>query len=153
MLVAEIGRNLPGAGTGIEIAHTAWTRRCGRPDRARHAADRRDWSAGLWLASGFGGRGLNTSALGRRDWSRGASSTPIQTWRLFCVRPNRAWAGGRLGRALAQGIYWGTRPVERIEQGLARYRERARLRKQTRLAALGGHGPPPAPEATSAAPD
>jgi hypothetical protein len=35
---------------------------------------------------------------------------------------------------LAQGIYWGTRPIERIEQGIARYRAEARARKYARLA-------------------
>jgi hypothetical protein len=30
---------------------------------------------------------------------------------------------------VAQGIYWGTRPVERIEQEVARYREHLHARK------------------------
>ena len=90
-------------------------------------------SRGVWLASGFGGHGLNTTAMGGELVARGIVEAD-QTWRLFAPY-ELVWAGGLLGRVLAQGIYWGTRPVERIEQGLARYRERARLRKQVRLAA------------------
>jgi 2Fe-2S ferredoxin len=72
------------------------------------------------------------------------------TWRLFAPY-ELVWAGGVLGRVLAQGIYWGTRPIERIEQGLARYRERARTRRRGRLAARNGHDRPSAPEAPPAA--
>jgi hypothetical protein len=40
------------------------------------------------------------------------------------------WAGGGLGRALAQGLYWGRFPRERLAEGLSRYRERRRLAKE-----------------------
>jgi hypothetical protein len=71
------------------------------------------------------------------------------------------WAGGMLGRVLAQGIYWGARPAERIGQGLARYRERARTRQRERLAARSGqdkrqnqqHDPPVEPAASPATPE
>ncbi len=104
---------------------------------------------GLWVASGFGGHGLNTTAMGGELIARGIVEGD-QTWRLFAPF-ELVWAGGLLGRMLAQGIYWGTRPVERIEQGLARYRERARLRKQARRAVRSGQAPPPAPEAAAPA--
>ena len=39
-----------------------------------------------------------------------------QTWRLFAPY-ELVWAGGWFGRMLAQGIYWGTRPVERVKTG------------------------------------
>jgi 2Fe-2S ferredoxin len=67
-----------------------------------------------------------------------------QTWRMFAPY-ELVWAGGRIGRALAQGIYWGSRPIERVEQGLARYRERARTRRQRRLAARNGLSTPAEP--------
>jgi gamma-glutamylputrescine oxidase len=57
-----------------------------------------------------------------------------ETWRLFAPY-ELVWAGGRLGRVLAQGLYWGSRPVTRIEEGLARYREHARARRAARIAA------------------
>ena len=105
--------------------------------------------SGLWVASGFGGHGLNTTAMGGELIARGIVEAD-PTWRLFAPY-ELVWAGGVLGRVLAQGIYWGTRPIERIEQGLARYRERARTRKQARLAARNGHGRLPAPETPPAA--
>ena len=86
---------------------------------------------GVWLASGFGGHGLNTSAMGGELVARGLVDDD-QTWRLFAPY-ELVWAGGVLGSVLAQGIYWGTRPIERVEQGLARYRERAGERKAARL--------------------
>jgi len=100
---------------------------------------------GVWLASGFGGHGLNTSAMGGELVARGLVEGD-QTWRMFAPY-ELVWAGGRIASALAQGIYWGTRPIERVEHGLARYRERARqrkeVRKQQRLAAR--QGPPKEP--------
>ena len=55
------------------------------------------------------------------------------TWRLFAPY-ELVWAGGLLGRAAVQGVYWGSRPINRIGQGLARNREQARRRKAERLA-------------------
>src|SRR5664280_415565 len=98
--------------------------------------------SGLWVASGFGGHGLNTTAMGGELIARGIVEAD-PTWRLFAPY-ELVWAGGVLGRVLAQGIYWGTRPIERIEQGLARYRERARTLRN-------GHDRPLAPEAPPAA--
>jgi hypothetical protein len=57
-----------------------------------------------------------------------------QTWRLFAPY-ELVWAGGRLGRAVAQGIYWGSQPADRLAQVMSRQRERARARKEARLAA------------------
>ena len=62
------------------------------------------------------------------------------TWRLFAPY-ELVWAGGGLGRALAQGFYWGSRPLDALAQGLARYRERASMRKQRRLAARRAAAP------------
>ncbi len=105
--------------------------------------------SGLWVASGFGGHGLNTTAMGGELIARGIVEAD-PTWRLFAPY-ELVWAGGMLGRVLAQGIYWGTRPIDRIAQGLARYRERARTRRLARLAARNGHDRPLAPEAPPAA--
>jgi hypothetical protein len=33
---------------------------------------------------------------------------------------------------LAQGVYWGTRPIDRVRQDVARYRATARARKDAR---------------------
>jgi gamma-glutamylputrescine oxidase len=88
---------------------------------------------GLWVASGFGGHGLNTTAMAGELIARGMVEND-ETWRLFTPY-ELVWAGGKLGRALAQGLYWGSRPVARVEEGLARYREHARARRAARIAA------------------
>jgi gamma-glutamylputrescine oxidase len=138
-LVADIQRNFPALGK-VEIAHL-WRGTLGRTIHRMPQIG--EIERGVWLASGFGGHGLNTSAMGGELVARGLVEGD-QTWRIFAPY-ELVWAGGRLASALAQGIYWGTRPVERAEQGLARYRERARLRKevrkQQRLAARQGPGP------------
>ncbi len=143
-LIADIRRNFPDLGT-VEIAHL-WS---GTLGRAIHRMPQiGEIESGLWVASGFGGHGLNTTAMGGELIARGIVENDA-TWRLFAPY-ELVWAGGMLGRVLAQGIYWGTRPIDRIEQGLSRYRERVRTRKAARLAARNGHRPPPAPETTPA---
>ncbi|HVV60411.1 MAG TPA: FAD-binding oxidoreductase [Pseudolabrys sp.] len=87
---------------------------------------------GVWVASGFGGHGLNTTAMGGELVARGIVERD-QTWRLFAPY-ELVWAGGTLGRVAAQGIYFGRQTIDRAEQGLARYREQARRRKQARQA-------------------
>ena len=139
-LIADIRRNFPGLGK-VEVAHL-WR---GTLGRAIHRMPQiGEIERGLWVASGFGGHGLNTTAMGGELIARGIVQAD-PTWRMFAPY-ELVWAGGLLGRLLAQGIYWGTRPIERIEQGLARYRERARTRKQARLAARNGHDGPPTPK-------
>ena len=133
-LIADIKRNFPDLGN-VEIAHL-WR---GTLGRAIHRMPQiGEIERGLWVASGFGGHGLNTTAMGGELVARGIVEAD-QTWRLFAPY-ELVWAGGMLGRALAQSIYWGSRPIERVEQGLSRYRERARTRRQARLAARNGQG-------------
>ena len=125
-LVADIRRNFPGLGP-IEVAHL-WRGTLGRTLHCMPQIG--ELERGVWLASGFGGHGLNTSALGGELVARGIVESD-QTWRLFAPY-ELVWAGGVLGRALAQGIYWGSRPVERAKQGLSRYRAKARARRAAR---------------------
>jgi hypothetical protein len=137
-LIADIKRNFPALGS-VEIAHL-WR---GTLGRAVHRMPQiGEIENGLWVASGFGGHGLNTSAMGGELIARGIVDAD-PAWRLFSPY-ELVWAGGVLGRAMAQGIYWGSRPIERIEQGLSRYRERMRTRKAARLAARKGHALPAA---------
>jgi glycine/D-amino acid oxidase-like deaminating enzyme len=134
-LAADIRRNFPDLGK-VEIAHL-WSGTLGRPIHRMPQIG--EIERGLWVASGFGGHGLNTTAMAGELIARGIVEAD-QTWRMFAPY-ELVWAGGKFGRALAQGIYWGSRPIERVEQGLARYRERARTRRQRRLAARNGHSP------------
>ena len=135
-LIADIRRNFPDLGP-VEAAYL-WR---GTLGRAIHRMPQiGEIEKGLWVASGFGGHGLNTTAMGGELIARGIVEGDA-TWRLFAPY-ELVWAGGLLGRVLAQGIYWGTRPVERIEQGLSRYREGARERKAKRRAARNGRERP-----------
>ncbi|HXZ46125.1 MAG TPA: FAD-binding oxidoreductase, partial [Pseudolabrys sp.] len=125
-LVNDVKRTFPGLGK-VEIAHL-WRGTLGRT--VHRMPQIGEIERGVWLASGFGGHGLNTSAMGGELVARGIVDTD-QTWRLFAPY-ELVWAGGILGSILAQGIYWGTRPIERVEEGVAQYRTRARRRKDTR---------------------
>ena len=133
-LVADIARNFPALGK-VEIAHL-WRGTLGRT--VHRMPQIGEIERGVWLASGFGGHGLNTTAMGGELVARGMVEND-QTWRLFAPY-ELVWAGGRLGRAVAQGIYWGTRPGERVRQELSLYRERRQARKQARLAARKSAG-------------
>src|ERR1700757_5375975 len=63
---------------------------------------------GVWLASGFGGHGLNTTAMGGNLIAR-AIVEADQTWRQFTPF-ELVWAGGVFGRAAAQIRVWVKRP-------------------------------------------
>ena len=78
-------------------------------------------SPGLWLASGFGGHGINTSAMAGNVLAQ-AIVEGDDTWRLFAPF-ELVWAGGRLGRAAMQVYYWWFDARERFEARHARQRE------------------------------
>ena len=129
-LVADIKRNYPALGK-VEIAHL-WSGTLGRT--VHRMPQIGEISPGVWLASGFGGHGLNTTALGGELVGRGITDGD-QTWRLFAPY-ELVWAGGTVGRVLAQGLYWGRTPGEKLSAAMARLRERRRLAKAARQAAL-----------------
>ena len=128
-LKADIRRNFPALGE-VEMAHL-WG---GTLGRAIHRMPQiGQIEPGLWVASGFGGHGLNTTAMAGELIAR-AMVENDETWRLFAPY-ELVWAGGMFGRVLAQGLYWGSRPLRRAEEELARYREQGRARKAARIAA------------------
>ena len=90
-------------------------------------------SPGLWLASGFGGHGLNTTAMAGNILAQ-AIVEGDDTWRLFAPF-ELVWAGGRLGRAAMQVYYWWFDARERFEARQARQREQE-YRRVAELAAL-----------------
>jgi glycine/D-amino acid oxidase-like deaminating enzyme len=136
-LAADIRRNFPGLGP-VQIAHL-WRGTLGRT--VHRMPQIGEIERGLWVASGFGGHGLNTTAMAGELIGRGIVDND-QTWRLFAPY-ELVWAGGRLGAALAQGMYWGSRPIEAVAQMVARQREGSRARKQARLAAQNTPAPAP----------
>jgi gamma-glutamylputrescine oxidase len=127
-LANDVRRTFPDLGK-IEVAHL-WNGTFGRT--VHRMPQIGEIERGVWLASGFGGHGLNTSAMAGDLVARGIVDSD-QTWRLFAPY-ELVWAGGLLGRIVAQGIYWGTRPVDRFEEEVSRYRSRARARRQARMA-------------------
>jgi len=90
-------------------------------------------SPGLWLASGFGGHGLNTTAMAGELVAAGIVDGD-RTWRLFSpfelVR-----TGGPLGRAAAQVYAWSYMAGERMKAHFAREREAAKLKADAAAAA------------------
>ncbi|HEX3939163.1 MAG TPA: FAD-binding oxidoreductase [Xanthobacteraceae bacterium] len=76
---------------------------------------------GVWLASGFGGHGLNTTAMAGNLIAR-AVVEGDQTWRQFTPF-ELVWAGGVFGRAAAQARAWIKRLRNRIEARRAKARE------------------------------
>jgi gamma-glutamylputrescine oxidase len=78
---------------------------------------------GVWLASGFGGHGLNTTAMGGNLIAR-AIVDGDETWRQFTPF-ELVWAGGVIGRAAGQIRVWVKRLRAAVEERRARARELA----------------------------
>lgn len=83
---------------------------------------------GVWLASGFGGHGLNTTAMAGNLIAR-AIVEGDQTWRQFTPY-ELVWAGGAFGRAAAQLRVWIKRFRDSVEERRAKVRELARRQAQ-----------------------
>jgi gamma-glutamylputrescine oxidase len=68
---------------------------------------------GVWLSGAYGGQGFNTSAVAGELIARGIADGD-ETWRLFAPY-ELVWAGGNLGRAAMQAMYWSRRARERVQ--------------------------------------
>jgi glycine/D-amino acid oxidase-like deaminating enzyme len=89
---------------------------------------------GLWVASGFGRQGLNTSAMAGQLIAR-SILWGDERWRLFSPF-ELVWAGGPIGRVAGQIVgIWG-RGSSATAGVLARYRERMRAKERVREARL-----------------
>ena len=103
---------------------------------------------GLWVASGFGRHGLNTTAMAGQLIAR-SILWGDERWRLFSPF-ELVWAGGTTGRVAGHVIgLWG-RGSSAAAGALARYREKARVQERIREARLaeanrqaGTRGPQP----------
>ncbi|MBN9004659.1 MAG: FAD-binding oxidoreductase [Rhizobiales bacterium] len=89
---------------------------------------------GLWVASGFGRQGLNTSAMAGQLLARSMFASDDR-WRLFSPF-ELVWAGGTSGRVAGYALNVAGRAGSAAAGTLARYRERARGRERTREARL-----------------
>jgi glycine/D-amino acid oxidase-like deaminating enzyme len=89
---------------------------------------------GLWVASGFGRQGLNTTAMAGQLIAR-SILWGDERWRLFSPF-ELVWAGGRTGRVVGHAVGAWERGSAAAAGALARYRERARARERIREARL-----------------
>src|SRR4051794_16291274 len=102
---------------------------------------------GLWVASGFGRHGLNTSAMAGLLVAR-SILWGDERWRLFSPF-ELVWAGGTTGRVAGHLIGLWERGSSAAAGKLARYREGARAKERVREARLAeanrqaGTGPSP----------
>ena len=128
-LTGDIRRAFPELGP-VEVAHL-WRGTLGRS--VHRMPQIGELEPGQWVASGFGGHGLNTTAMAGALIARGIVDKD-DTWRLFAPY-ELVWAGGLAGRALAQTLYWTRSAGDKIAQARARRRARSRSRKAGRQAA------------------
>src|SRR6266550_3571380 len=87
---------------------------------------------GLWVTSGFGRQGLNTSAMAGQLIAR-SILWGDERWRLFSPF-ELVWAGGATGRVAGHLISMWGRGSSAAAGALARYREGARARENVREA-------------------
>ncbi len=86
---------------GVAVEH-AWS---GRMGFTRHSMPLiRELEPGLWLNTGFGGHGLNTTTMGG-ELVAAALAEGDDRWRLLEPFAPR-WVGGPFGRLAAQALYW-----------------------------------------------
>lgn len=113
-LAADIRRAYPQLGN-VTVDHV-WS---GTLGRAVHKMPQIGAIApGVWVASGFGGHGFNTTAVAGDLIARGIVEGD-QTWRLFSPY-DLVWAGGPAGRAAVQAAYWARRIRERFDAQFSR---------------------------------
>jgi gamma-glutamylputrescine oxidase len=118
-LAADIARLYPQLGA-VEIEHR-WSGVLGRTIHGMPQIG--ELSPGIWLASGFGGHGFNTTAMAGNLIAR-AIVDGDETWRLF-VPFELIWAGGLTGRVAAQVGYWWSRRRDEVNAQKARRSEAA----------------------------
>jgi gamma-glutamylputrescine oxidase len=137
-LVGDIARAYPQLGP-VKVEY-AWTGTIG--NTVHRMPQIGELSPGLWLLSGFGGHGLNTSAMGGELIAR-AIVDGDRTWRVFAPF-EMVWAGGRVGRVAQQAYYWSFRMQEKLDGWLARQREAKRRAEEPEpvvTSAISGDAP------------
>jgi gamma-glutamylputrescine oxidase len=115
-LTADIEKTYPQLGK--VVAEYAWAGTLG--NTVHRMPQIGELGPGVWMASGFGGHGLNTTAMAGNLIAR-AVVAGDHTWRQFTPF-ELVWAGGIFGRAAAQMRVW----IKRARDGYAERRARAR---------------------------
>jgi gamma-glutamylputrescine oxidase len=129
-LRADIRRTFPQLGD-VRVEH-AWSGTLGRT--VHRMPQIGELTPGVWLASGFGGHGLNTTAMAGELIAR-AIVEGDDAWRMF-LPYELVWAGGTLGRGAAQVGYLAHRMRAEFDARRARKRDMARRRAEE-MAARG----------------
>ncbi len=96
-------------------------------------------SRGVWIASAFGGQGLNTSAMAGSLIAR-AIAERDDAWKRF-LPFELVWAGGRAGRTMARAASWWQRRSDAAVAFTARQREEYQGRQQEKKAAAKDKAP------------
>lgn len=133
-LTADIAKTYPQLG-GVEVDY-AWAGTLG--NTVHRMPQIGELGPGVWLASGFGGHGLNTTAMAGNLIAL-AVVEGDQTWRQFTPF-ELVWAGGWLGRAVAQTRVFVRRALAAAAERRARARELTA--RQARAGALRAEHPP-----------
>ncbi len=131
-LTADIKQTYPQLG-GVAVDY-AWSGTLG--NSIHRMPQIGELGPGVWLASGFGGHGLNTTAMAGNLIAR-AIVDGDQTWRQFTPF-ELVWAGGILGRATAQLYYWMKRARDAAAERRARGAETAHRRAREAEIAMAG---------------
>jgi glycine/D-amino acid oxidase-like deaminating enzyme len=87
---------------------------------------------GYWIASAFGGHGINTTAMAGEMIAR-AILDGDDRWRLFSSY-ELVWAGGGFGRAAARTSFCLMQARDSLAERISRYRDRARRESEARQA-------------------
>jgi len=109
-LAADIAKTYPQLGQ-VEVDY-AWAGTLG--NTVHRMPQIGELGPGVWLASGFGGHGLNTTAMAGNLIAR-AVVDGDQTWRQFTPF-ELIWAGGLFGRAAVQMRVWIKRRLDAIAE-------------------------------------
>ncbi len=118
----DIRRVFPQLGD-VEISH-AWS---GVMGYAMHKMPLiGEVSPGLWVATAFGGHGLNTTAMAG-DLVARAIMDGDDRWRLFSSY-DLVWAGGRAGLAARRAMFWISQAHDWLDETITRRRHASRMR-------------------------
>jgi gamma-glutamylputrescine oxidase len=124
-LTADIKKTYPQLGN-VEVDY-AWSGTLG--NTVHRMPQIGELGPGVWLASGFGGHGLNTTAMAGNIIAR-AIVDGDETWRQFTPF-ELVWAGGTLGRAAVQMRVW----IKRLRDAIAERHARAAAHRREHEAA------------------
>jgi glycine/D-amino acid oxidase-like deaminating enzyme len=119
-LTADIAKTYPRLGN-VEVDY-AWVGTLG--NTVHRMPQIGELGPGVWLASGFGGHGLNTTAMAGNLIARAVVGGD-QTWRKFTPF-ELVWAGGMFGRAVVQTRVWLRRLIDAAAEQHTQRRATAR---------------------------